>query len=675
MGTVGTSRIWAAATAAVAGLTLSVLAAAPTSAASATPAGGDTGTGARQATGQLSVTVTGTRFGKPAKVRLQGLSGPARGSSKSVRVRKKRLVRGLKPARYRVTAAAIRKGERTAVATERPRRVRVGAANNAAVTVTYRTAAQGLSDLNLTEDGEIGRLALDGPSTNIATSADGTISYVSVRSGFKVARVDMSGDLPAVLNTFAANSPRGLAVSRDLSALYFADLDIDGNGVLERRNATNGVSLGRPIRVGAKPEGVVISPDGSRVYVANSGSRSVSVVDTATARVVATIPVSTNPTALALSPDGTRLYVAAASLNVIDTASNTVAATIPLPGAATGVTVASDGRRVYVTSNRVLYYVDPATNAIVDRTRLAGTLTTAVRLSPDDARAYVTIGGTASRDLNVQVVDVVAQRVAGEIRDVPGASGIAFRADGRLALVTQAEGDYATVVGMADRAAKPAGVDVAGTPVIGQTLTAIPGIVASVPVPPAVTYQWQSSAGADAAFSDISGQQLPTYTVQPGDAGRFLRVELTAENGSGKQSVVSVPVGIPAPPTTAPPTTAPPTTAPPTTAPPTTAPPIIDPGTGSQVGPAPRVRVRAAAVARKSRLKVQVSPSLGATNSWGFRVQKKSGKKWKTLGKPYSTRSSRQIRIIDLKRGKYRAVVAAAYGYAGATSSAVKLKR
>jgi len=42
------------------------------------------------------------------------------------------------------------------------------------------------------------------------------------------------------------------------------------------------------------------SPDGSKVYVANSASNNVLVIDTATNTVIATIPVGSHPVALGL---------------------------------------------------------------------------------------------------------------------------------------------------------------------------------------------------------------------------------------------------------------------------------------------------------------------------------------------------------------------------------------
>jgi YVTN family beta-propeller protein len=61
--------------------------------------------------------------------------------------------------------------------------------------------------------------------------------------------------------------------------------------------------------VGNQPFGVAVTPDGSKVYVANEVSASVSVIDTATNTVVGTIPVGNFPIGVAVIPDGSKVYV------------------------------------------------------------------------------------------------------------------------------------------------------------------------------------------------------------------------------------------------------------------------------------------------------------------------------------------------------------------------------
>ena len=52
-----------------------------------------------------------------------------------------------------------------------------------------------------------------------------------------------------------------------------------------------------------------VSPSGQNAYVANNASRTVSVIDTATDKVVGTVPVDMYPSDLAVTPDGRRVYV------------------------------------------------------------------------------------------------------------------------------------------------------------------------------------------------------------------------------------------------------------------------------------------------------------------------------------------------------------------------------
>jgi len=104
--------------------------------------------------------------------------------------------------------------------------------------------------------------------------------------------------------------------------------------------ATNAVTA--TIEVEGRPIGVAFTPDGSRVYVANSESNSVSVIDTATNTVTATVGVGLNAQSLAITADGTHVYVACFSANsvfVIDTATNTVTATVAVGFAPVGVAI------------------------------------------------------------------------------------------------------------------------------------------------------------------------------------------------------------------------------------------------------------------------------------------------------------------------------------------------
>lgn len=120
----------------------------------------------------------------------------------------------------------------------------------------------------------------------------------------------------------------------------------------------------REVNVGQEPWGVAINPLGTRAYVANTISGTVSVLavnrnSPAVARVLTEIKVGTEPFGVALTPNGTKLYVSNKSSNgvsVIDTASNRVIRTIENVGFhPRGIAITNDGdgedddETVYVT--------------------------------------------------------------------------------------------------------------------------------------------------------------------------------------------------------------------------------------------------------------------------------------------------------------------------------------
>jgi YVTN family beta-propeller protein len=90
-------------------------------------------------------------------------------------------------------------------------------------------------------------------------------------------------------------------------------------------------STATSIVVGDNPEAVAVVPDGRYAYVTNTGSGSVSVIDTNSNTVTNTITLDGNPFGVAVAPNGRYLYVTnpmGRSVSVIDTGSNTVSNTI-----------------------------------------------------------------------------------------------------------------------------------------------------------------------------------------------------------------------------------------------------------------------------------------------------------------------------------------------------------
>ena len=117
----------------------------------------------------------------------------------------------------------------------------------------------------------------------------------------------------------------------------------------------------REIEVELHPSGMALSPDDSRLYVANSNSDLISVIDTKSGQVIKNLsskpmkelPFGSAPNSLSIAPDGKTLFVANGGNNhlaVIDLNTGLVKGLIPTgwyPGA---VTLSGDGRTLFVAN-------------------------------------------------------------------------------------------------------------------------------------------------------------------------------------------------------------------------------------------------------------------------------------------------------------------------------------
>ncbi len=88
------------------------------------------------------------------------------------------------------------------------------------------------------------------------------------------------------------------------------------------------------VNVGSGPVSVTALPNGLSVYVANSISNDVSVVNSNNLSVVATVPVGQSPVFIASEPSSSKVYTANAgggTVSIINTVNNTVTLTMPAP--------------------------------------------------------------------------------------------------------------------------------------------------------------------------------------------------------------------------------------------------------------------------------------------------------------------------------------------------------
>ncbi len=175
------------------------------------------------------------------------------------------------------------------------------------------------------------------------------------------------------------------------------------------------------------------------VYVTNFGDSTVSVIDGATYRVTATIPVGAGPVGLAASPDGALVCTANfqdGSVSVLDTRTNTVIATIEAGGSPNSIAIAPDGRIALVTNTdeNTVGVMSLASRRLIDLIPV-GEQPTGIATTPDGGFALVTNFGGDS----VSVIDLRLRTTTATIRlsglGPMGPLGIAVSPNGSSAVV------------------------------------------------------------------------------------------------------------------------------------------------------------------------------------------------------------------------------------------------
>lgn len=153
------------------------------------------------------------------------------------------------------------------------------------------------------------------------------------------------------------------------------------------------------IAVGREPIGIVATADGRELYVANSGSDTISVINTATNTVTHTIRnFGYSPAELALSSDSETLYATnpdSDNVSVIDTVSRTVTNRISVGKRPCCILIDQDRRKVYVTNteSHTISVIDVATES-VENTITVGLNPTGMVIHEDDL--YVANSGSNS---------------------------------------------------------------------------------------------------------------------------------------------------------------------------------------------------------------------------------------------------------------------------------------
>jgi len=207
----------------------------------------------------------------------------------------------------------------------------------------------------------------------------------------------------SVVTPIGSESP--LSVKRSSSAIAITP---DGTTLLVVNPDSNSLTLVdtatlrkiAEIPVGVGPRTVAVDGEGRRAYVSNRGSDTISVVDLSAHQVVHEITVGVRPYGVVVNPQGDRIYVAVQGedrVRILDADTLDTLALLSTPDRPSGLAISDDGRVLYIThllSNVITILEDVSSDS--PRIQVSSlllwpdsNLVQSIVIGPEGKRAYV----------------------------------------------------------------------------------------------------------------------------------------------------------------------------------------------------------------------------------------------------------------------------------------------
>ncbi|HEU6447933.1 MAG TPA: beta-propeller fold lactonase family protein [Verrucomicrobiae bacterium] len=289
----------------------------------------------------------------------------------------------------------------------------------------------------------------------------------------------ISGENFKVIATIPVGKrPRGIRASPDGKTVYVAlsgtpvepppQLDANGNPILKKSDdetkektdkSADGIGIVdvaqkkflRKIFAGSDPEQFCLSPDGTRIYIANEDVGAATILDAATGKVVTFIPVSREPEGVGVSPDGKFFYVTcetAGDIFAIDANTYKVIGHLQIHPRPRSVAFLPDGSRAFIPSESTgeLNVINPTNHSLVKVISLPkGSRPMTVKVSSDGEKIYVSTGRAGT----VCVLDANTFEVLNTIKVGTRPWGIALSPDGKYLFSANGPSDDVSVVDLA----------------------------------------------------------------------------------------------------------------------------------------------------------------------------------------------------------------------------------
>jgi YVTN family beta-propeller protein len=175
--------------------------------------------------------------------------------------------------------------------------------------------------------------------------------YFTVEMNKAIATYDPAADRLDWLMGTGQDLTHMLVINKEQTKIFTANIFSDSVGVMEPMGQGGNWHY-TVIPVGKRPEAIDMSPDGKEVWTAHSQDGGVSVIDTESKKVVATIPALTkHSNRLKFTPDGKLVLISDAESSqvlVMDVKARKLMQRIQVGEVPLGIQITPDGQRAYV---------------------------------------------------------------------------------------------------------------------------------------------------------------------------------------------------------------------------------------------------------------------------------------------------------------------------------------
>ena len=248
-------------------------------------------------------------------------------------------------------------------------------------------------------------------------------------------------------NAFTGSQPKGVSVTPDGSKVFVTNTGYHNHKNVTRFDPSN---LKTVVEASFKGNAIesMVSPAGDVLWVSNFYHHEVLELDTDTLKVKRRFEVGNMPKHFAVSPDREKLWVAnwaSDDLSVVDLESGKSEATIDLENQPRGTTITNDGKKVYVTNfgSKSISVIDTATRKVTKTIEAKCRAPRHATTTADDRILVSCYGGS-----EVLVIDSAKDEIIRRVTVGNGPKTVSISHDQRFAYTADYRGATMSIIDM-----------------------------------------------------------------------------------------------------------------------------------------------------------------------------------------------------------------------------------